>query len=224
MPRHPRTTPAILPPILTCLLLTACGGGGSETAVPASQPAVETPTAAAPSPAPAPSADPPAPVPPPSSPPTTGGSSETPSEPPSASPAPTPSPEPSQPSPPVAARPSPAPAPEPEPVSTTQTAELTCRDMDLTVPMRVEYDLTAYPWAWLRATIADPYQSTWVDDPDGSLVSAGSYRVYDDGYSRTVTLVADQRVPTSWTIVDGRVTGAALHWARATMGPDMVCE
>ena len=103
-------------------------------------------------------------------------------------------------------------------------AELTCSDRDVTVPMRVEYDLTAYPWAWLRATIAEPYQSTWVSDPDGSLVLAGSYRVYDDGYSRTVTLVVDQRVPTTWTIVDGRVTGAALHWARATMGPDMVCE
>ena len=205
-------------PILACILLAACGGGGGD--------APETAVSASPAPvAGAPAAQPPTTAPraseaPVSAPPPTSQ----PSEPPSESPTPTPSPEPSQPSPPTSARPSPAPAPEPEPVSTTQTAELLCRDMDLTVPMRVEYDLTAYPWAWLRATIADPYQSTWVDDPDGSLVSAGSYRVYDDGYSRTVTLVADQRVPTSWTIVDGRVTGAALHWARATMGPDMVCE
>ena len=217
-------------PILACLLLTACGGGGSETAVSASPPAASqpiaaTPTAppsepeppsAAPAPAPSPGVSAPAPTPPSSEQPSTSQPSPPSTEAP-------PAPPPSSP-PPPSARPSPAPAPEPEPVSTTQTAELLCRDMDLTVPMRVEYDLTAYPWAWLRATIADPYQSTWVDDPDGSLVSAGSYRVYDDGYSRTVTLVADQRVPTSWTIVDGRVTGAALHWARATMGPDMVCE
>lgn len=222
--------------ILACFLLAACGGGGGdapETAVSAfpapvaGAPAAQPPTSTLPSP-PSPAVGEPTPpttapraseapvsAPPPTS---------QPSEPPSASPTPTPSPEPSQPSPPTSARPSPAPAPEPTPVAATRTVTLACQDTWRESTMTVEYDMLAYPWAYLRATPAEAYAGAWLDDSDGSLVSNGAYRIYDDGHSRTVTIEIDQRVPTSWTFVDGVLTRATLLWARATQGSDMVCQ